>query len=124
MGEDDFDFDARMMELARAFLDALPGKYEQLVQQWQLWNKTQDPAAVEQIQLLVHRLSGSSDNYGYAALGGSARALDALLLHEVSPQGIEKPLAELLAAINVILGRSTTIQEPSAQSAGKRMHSG
>lgn len=120
MGEDDFDFDARMMQLARAFLDALPDKYEQLVQQWQLWNTKQDPAAVEQIQLIVHRLSGSSDNYGYEALGRSARALDALLRHQVSPQSIEKPLAELLAAINAILGRSAAIQRPSAQSSGKR----
>ncbi len=114
MGEDDFDFDARMMELARAFLDALPGKYEQLVQQWQLWNNRQDPAAVEQIQLIAHRLSGSSDNYGYAALGCSARALDAMLRHGIPLQGIEKPVAELLAAINAILGRSATLQEPSA----------
>ncbi len=123
MGEDDFDFDARMMELARAFLDALPGKYEQLVQQWQLWNNKQDPVALERIQLLVHRLAGSSDNYGYAVLGCSARALDALLRHEVSPQGIEKPLAELLASINAILGRSAPLQEPSAQSTGKQMSS-
>jgi len=119
MDEDDFDFDARMMELARAFLDALPDKYEQLVQQWQLWNHQQAPAALEQIQLIVHRLGGSADNYGYEALGCSARTLDALLRHEVSPPGIEKPLAELLAAINAILGRSAGIQGSSAQSSGK-----
>ncbi len=120
MGEDDFDFDARMMELARAFLDALPGKYDQLVQQWQLWNNKQDTAALEQIQLLVHRLAGSSDNYGYEVLGRSARALDALLRHGISPHGIEKPFAEMLATLVAILNQSALTQGSIAQSLSSR----
>ena len=106
MGEDDFDFDARMVELAQAFLDALPGKYDELVQQWQLWHVEEDLEAVGRLRLLVHRLGGSADNYGYEVLGRSARAMDVLLAHDVSPKSLEKPFAELLVAMNTVLDDS------------------
>ncbi len=103
---DEFDYEARLAELTRVYVAALPDKQADLER---LWTACADAAADETwqaLRALAHRLSGSAPNYGFEALGVAARTLDTRLGGK-PPCRDRALLAPLVAALHEALTAAT-----------------
>ncbi len=73
---DEFDYEARLAELTRTYVAALPDKRADLEHLWTVCGDAATDETWQALRTLAHRLSGSAPNYGFEALGVAARALD------------------------------------------------
>lgn len=99
---DEFDYEARLAALTRTYVAALPDKRADLERLWAICVDTAGDDTWLALRTLAHRLSGSAPNYGFAALGAAARALDARLGGK-TPCRDRALLAPLVAALRAAL---------------------
>jgi HPt (histidine-containing phosphotransfer) domain-containing protein len=61
-----------------------------------------DPACIERVRMLVHKIAGSAGAYGFDALGASAKSLEREILAAARPIS-----SAVLGAIELFLARMT-----------------
>ncbi len=100
MGTDDYR--QQLQALNREFTERLPGRLDEIETRWQAlaegdWQRDEVHALVR----CVHVLSGSASNFGYAALGRSAIAIEKRLKHwlELEIPPAESTLDQMSASV-------------------------
>jgi HPt (histidine-containing phosphotransfer) domain-containing protein len=83
----------KLAQLRALYVQKLPEKCQAID------DLAQDPAGLAELQVHVHRLSGSAGAYGLVEVSTAARNLDLLLQQSAAPD-IEKPLQELKRQID------------------------
>ena len=74
------DADSRLDDLYARYHASLKDKRAQIGRAWQgLRTECRDPGSLAQLLMIVHRLAGSAESYGYAQIGQIAAQADALL---------------------------------------------
>lgn len=74
------DPQARLQALQAHYHSSLPGKQASVELAWRaLCADSSDPARLESLMRLVHRLAGSATSYGYQEIGEIAGSADAML---------------------------------------------
>lgn len=72
--------DSRLDDLIVRYHASLKDKHARIGQAWQaLRTECRDPRSRTDLLLIIHRLAGSAESYGYTAIGQVAAQADALL---------------------------------------------
>ena len=93
--------DEKLAEIFQGFKEALPGKVNEIAEQWQQVQGPEDTANLEAFGGLCHSLAGTAGTFGFEDIGDEARAIENIV-RPCLKQG-QAPSGEQMATISRLL---------------------
>ncbi|MDH5183064.1 MAG: Hpt domain-containing protein [Gammaproteobacteria bacterium] len=73
------NFDDKLEELFANFRRQLPARLTTCLDAWEIYQKSHDDEALNQLRFQTHKLAGAASIYGFEDIGNTARTIELLV---------------------------------------------